>query len=83
LITPASALRVCGSKVLKTWSRSTAVVVASWSRTPPSGIFSPLVGREVDALHGADRRAAGLHEVPLDELGGVLEARLDRVVAAG
>ena len=41
------------------------------------------VGREVDLLDGADGRAARLHEVALHELGGVLEARLDRVAAAG
>ena len=43
-ITPCSALRVSGSKVLKIWSRSTAVVVASCSMTPPSGIFLALCG---------------------------------------
>ena len=41
------------------------------------------VRREVDVLDGADRRAARLDEVALHQLGGVLEARLDLVVAAG
>ena len=43
-ITPCSALRVSGSNVLKIWSRSTAVVVASCSMTPLSGIFLALCG---------------------------------------
>ena len=38
---------------------------------------------EVDVGDLADGRAADLHEVALDELGGVLEAGLDRVAAAG
>ena len=41
------------------------------------------VRREVDGLDRADGRAAGLDEVALHELGGVLEARLDLVAAAG
>src|SRR3954453_5038648 len=40
------------------------------------------VRREVDGLDLADRRAAGLDEVALDELRGVLEPGLDDVAAA-
>ena len=39
LKTACRSLRVSGSNVLKTWSRSTAEVVASWPIMPPSGIF--------------------------------------------
>ena len=41
------------------------------------------VGREADVLDLAGRHAGDLHEVALDELRGVLEARLDLVAVAG
>jgi hypothetical protein len=41
------------------------------------------VGGEVDVRDLAHGRAAGLDEVALDQLRGVLEVRLDRVAAAG
>ncbi len=40
LNTACRSLRVGGSSVLKSWSRSTADVVASWPITPPSGILA-------------------------------------------
>ena len=126
LMTPWSALRVSGSKVLKIWSRSTAVVVSSPADDAAVGDLRAAlrrhaevdvavgdageggladgreraaaqrrvvvvdlhrdlrlaVGREVDVRDLADGRAAGLDEVALDELRGVLEVGLDRVAAA-
>ena len=43
-ITFCSDLRVSGSSVLNSSSRSTAVVVSDWLSTPPSGMSSPVDG---------------------------------------
>ena len=126
LITFCRSRRVAGSSVLKIWSRSTAVVVASCSSTPLIGDRGRAVARQAqvdvavgdagqrrladgrerpaaqrrvvavdaqrdlglavvrqpDVLDLAGGHAGDLHEVALDELGRVLEARLHLVAAA-
>jgi hypothetical protein len=49
-MTPDSALRVLGSKVLNSWSRSTAVVVSCWVISPPSRILGAVPGARVRSM---------------------------------